>query len=439
LYLYTAAAKSAAIARSLLTEAKRSDSAPSPTAAAAADTLDAPAPAAAAAAAKVSELETALTELAAARSDAAAMATKSHTLSKKLRDAEEAWSLVPGTLDAWSPATVAGGGGKATQAEDAFWLAAAALAAALLTLLATRSLAAKHRPSADIIAENRALSQQSSREKHKADELTKKLEDAEYQTDFAKATAADAVAAAEASALRAAAAAAAAARGLYEGREEDGAALGTVVDELRGRVQSLHVMNDALRQDNDGLRRRRLPLHSLDEEQEGEREGVASSSFAAAAAADDGEAHTAELLRLRAEVERLRAARLDATAAAAAAAFDSNHNSNHGSNHNTPPRAASPDPAEGEIAAVNAAAAGIEPGTSRASAARAPALSPSFKHGVAAAREAAEREAAALRAEAESLRDANARLLKEAAGLRAENHDLMQDLRQSDYGGGCTS
>ena len=60
--------------------------------------------------------------------------------------------------------------------------------------------------------------------------------------------------------------------------------------------------------------------------------------------------------------------------------------------------------------------------------------SPSFKFGMTAAREASEREAAALRAEAEALRDANARLLKEAAGLRAENHDLMQDLRQSDYG-----
>ena len=32
------------------------------------------------------------------------------------------------------------------------------------------------------------------------------------------------------------------------------------------------------------------------------------------------------------------------------------------------------------------------------------------------------------------MQEANARLLREAAGLRSENHDLMQDLRQSDFG-----
>ena len=51
---------------------------------------------------------------------------------------------------------------------------------------------------------------------------------------------------------------------------------------------------------------------------------------------------------------------------------------------------------------------------------------------MAAAREAAEREAQALRVEAEALREAHDRALSETARLREANRDLMEDLGEAD-------
>ena len=66
-------------------------------------------------------------------------------------------------------------------------------------------------------------------------------------------------------------------------------AIGTTVDELRASIRAHAALNDAIRADNDGLRKQLLDASAFDSE----------AHYASVVA----ERHTAELLRLRAEVE----------------------------------------------------------------------------------------------------------------------------------------
>jgi hypothetical protein len=131
----------------------------------------------------------------------------------------------------------------------------------------------------------------------------------------------------------------------------------------------------------------------------------------ASVAADASERHLAELMRLRGEVERLRAARLDASAAAAeaaaTAATDAAADAKGGGSDDgktldgvgSPPRARHPETDDVASAALSTPV--TSPAIRRLRVSLDGPCSPSFTLGVAAAREAAEREAAALRREAE--------------------------------------
>ena len=156
---------------------------------------------------------------------------------------------------------------------------------------------------------------------------------------------------------------------------------------MRANLRRTSEVNDALRKDNDWLRAK------LRDTQEAQMAFLAAPAGGWTAFRLAHEERSAELLKLRSEVERLRSARLDASATAAAAVR---------------------------------ADARKHPEESATSGGELTLGSPSFRTGMAAAREAAEREAAALRDEAETLRDANEKLLAQVARLGRDNDRLNE-------------
>ena len=160
-----------------------------------------------------------------------------------------------------------------------------------------------------------------------------------------------------------------AARRAYDGFE-DGENLGTVVDEMRANLRKTSELNEAVRHDNDWLRVK------LREARDAQAAFMAAPEGGWANLRAAEEERSSELAKLRVEVERLRSARLDATAVAAAAVRE--HLRAH------------PD----ESPSFASVAGNLQLG------------SPSFRAGMSAAREAAEREAAALRDESEALQEA---------------------------------
>ena len=156
----------------------------------------------------------------------------------------------------------------------------------------------------------------------------------------------------------------------------DEKAIGTTVDELRASIKAHSALNAAIREDNDGLRKQLLDASAFDSE----------AHYASVVE----ERHTSELLYLRAEVEKLRAARMDVAAAAASGAaqyFEERGDANK----------------EGGATA-------------------------SHRNGVFAARDAAATEARLLREEANALRETNDALLTASEKLRLENHELLDEL-----------
>ena len=292
-----------------------------------------------------------------AEADARAVA-----LASKLRDAERRWRLAPGTLDAYVSREYA--------EADAWLLCAATSALAVaLTVVATRS----------VIPAYAAMGARLAVEKARSASARRGLEEARYDAEVQR----DRAAAAEVATNEARAEAA---RHLYDGFD-DGRHLGTVVDEMRANLRRTSEVNDALRKDNDWLRAK------LRDTQEAQMAFLAAPAGGWTAFRLAHEERSAELLKLRSEVERLRSARLDASATAAAAVR---------------------------------ADARKHPEESATSAGELTLGSPSFRTGMAAAREAAEREAAALRDEAETLRDANEKLLAQVARLGRDNDRLNE-------------
>ena len=292
---------------------------------------------------------------------------RAEALSRKFREAELRWRLAPGTLDFYEP--------REYTRDDAYLFAIfSAAVSGLAVLVVSRSAIpwlalAKVR----LLAQTAALASVRrglKRAEYDAEVMRERAEIAETATNEARAEAA---------------------RQLYVDFE-DGEHLGTVVDEMRANLRNTSELNESVRRDNDWLRAKL-------------RE--ARDARAAFTAAPEGgwvhlrkveEEQSSELAKLRVEVERLRSARLDATAVAAAAVRE--HLKAH------------PD----ENATSASVAGDLRLG------------SPSFRAGMSAAREAAEREAAALRDESEALREANERLLAESSRLRLENRELMEDL-----------
>ena len=254
------------------------------------------------------------------------------TLRGRVRDAERRARVAPGTADACAPRVEPWGLFN--------WLVCSAF---FLTLFANRRVAG-------LAVAHALLRARSSRAAARARDLRVQLD-----------AAVDAAAAAR--------------QRLYQ-NVSDEKAIGTTVDELRASIRAHAALNDAIRADNDGLRKQLLDASAFDSE----------AHYASVVA----ERHTAELLRLRAEVEKLRAARLDVSAEAAsgaAAGFEE----------------------IGDVLREGGAAA-------------------SHRQGVFAARDAAEREATLLREEAKVLRDANESLLAASEKLRLENHELLSEL-----------
>ena len=292
---------------------------------------------------------------------------RSSALSDKLREAERRFKLAPGSLDAYAPAEYSAG--------DAYLIALGAfgVAVALTVAVHARSIPLM------LAAHARFLS-----EKARVAWMRKGLREAQYEAEVQRDLA-------KAARVEVNEAHAAAARHRYVGFD-DGRELGTVVDEMRANVRKTSEVNDALRADNDWLRAK------LAETREAQAAFLQTPVGGWGKLRTVGERESAELARLRAEVERLRAARLDASATAAAAV-----------------RADARKHPE-----ANANLGALKLG------------SPSFRTGMAAAREAAEREAQALRVEAEALREAHDRALSETARLREANRDLMEDLGEAD-------
>ena len=291
---------------------------------------------------------------------------RSSALSDKLREAERRFKLAPGSLDAYAPAEYSAG--------DAYLIALGAFGVAVALTVAARAL-----DPPDARAHARFLS-----EKARVAWMRKGLREAQYEAEVQRDLA-------KAARVEVNEAHAAAARHRYVGFD-DGRELGTVVDEMRANVRKTSEVNDALRADNDWLRAK------LAETREAQAAFLQTPVGGWGKLRTVGERESAELARLRAEVERLRAARLDASATAAAAV-----------------RADARKHPE-----ANANLGALKLG------------SPSFRTGMAAAREAAEREAQALRVEAEALREAHDRALSETARLREANRDLMEDLGEAD-------
>jgi regulator of replication initiation timing len=285
---------------------------------------------------------------------------RAEALSRKFREAESRWRLAPGTLDWYEP--------QEYTRDDAYLFAffSAALSG-LAVLVASRSAIPWLALAKARLASVRHLLK---RAQYDAEVMRERAEIAETATNEARAEAA---------------------RQLYVGFE-DGKNLGTVVDEMRANLRKTSELNEAVRHDNDWLRVK------LREARDAQAAFMAAPEGGWANLRKVEEEQSSELAKLRVEVERLRSARLDATAVAAAAVRE--HLKAH------------PD----ESTAFASVAGDLKLG------------SPSFRAGMSAAREAAEREAAALRDESEALREANERLLAESARLRLENHELMEDL-----------
>ena len=268
----------------------------------------------------------------AARDDAFRLESTVETLRGRVRDAERRARVAPGTADACAPRVEPWGLFN--------WLVCSAF---FLTLFANRRVAG-------LAVAHALLRARSSRAAARARDLRVQLD-----------AAVDATAAAR--------------QRLYQ-NVSDEKAIGTTVDELRASIRAHAALNDAIRADNDGLRKQLLDASAFDSE----------AHYASVVA----ERHTAELLRLRAEVEKLRAARLDVSAEAA-----------------------------------SGAAAGLE---EIGDVLREGGAAASHRQGVFAARDAAEREATLLREEAKVLRDANESLLAASEKLRLENHQLLSEL-----------
>ena len=292
---------------------------------------------------------------------------RAEALSRKFREAESRWRLAPGALDSYEPSEYT--------RDDAYLFAffSAALSG-LAVLVASRSaLPWLALAKARLLAQAAALASARRglrRAEYDAEVMRERAEIAETATNEARAEAA---------------------RRAYDGFE-DGENLGTVVDEMRANLRKTSELNEAVRHDNDWLRVK------LREARDAQAAFMAAPEGGWANLRAAEEERSSELAKLRVEVERLRSARLDATAVAAAAVRE--HLRAH------------PD----ESPSFASVAGNLQLG------------SPSFRAGMSAAREAAEREAAALRDESEALREANERLLAESARLRLENHELMEDL-----------
>ena len=292
---------------------------------------------------------------------------RAEALSRKFREAESRWRLAPGALDSYEPSEYT--------RDDAYLFAffSAALSG-LAVLVASRSaLPWLALAKARLLAQAAALASVRHglrRAEYDAEVMRERAEIAETATNEARAEAA---------------------RRAYDGFE-DGENLGTVVDEMRANLRRTSELNEAVRRDNDWLRAKLRDARDARAAFMAAPEGGWANLRAAE------EERSSELAKLRVEVERLRSARLDATAVAAAAVRE--HLRAH------------PD----ESPSFASVAGNLQLG------------SPSFRAGMSAAREAAEREAAALRDESEALREANERLLAESARLRLENHELMEDL-----------
>ena len=269
----------------------------------------------------------------AARDDAFRLESTVETLRGRVRDAERRARVAPGTADSWG----------APRVEPWGLFNAVACSAFFLTLFANRRVAG-------LAVANALLRARSSRAAARARDLRVQLD-----------AAVDAAAVAR--------------QRLYQ-NVSDEKAIGTTVDELRASIRAHAALNDAIRADNDGLRKQLLDASAFDSE----------AHYASVVA----ERHTAELLSLRAEVEKLRAARLDVSAEAA-----------------------------------SGAAAGFE---EMGDDLREGGAVASHRQGVFAARDAAEREAALLREEAKALREANESLLATSEKLRLENHELLSEL-----------
>ena len=292
---------------------------------------------------------------------------RAEALSRKFREAESRWRLAPGALDSYEPSEYT--------RDDAYLFAffSAALSG-LAVLVASRSaLPWLALAKARLLAQAAALASARRglrRAEYDAEVMRERAEIAETATNEARAEAA---------------------RRAYDGFE-DGENLGTVVDEMRANLRKTSELNEAVRHDNDWLRVK------LREARDAQAAFMAAPEGGWANLRAAEEERSSELAKLRVEVERLRSARLDATAVGAAAVRE--HLRAH------------PD----ESPSFASVAGNLQLG------------SPSFRAGMSAAREAAEREAAALRDESEALREANERLLAESARLRLENHELMEDL-----------
>ena len=285
---------------------------------------------------------------------------RAEALSRKFREAESRWRLAPGTLDWYEPQ-------EYTRDDAYLFVFFSAALSGLAVLVASRSAIPWLALAKARLASVRHLLK---RAQYDAEVMRERAEIAETATNEARAEAA---------------------RQLYVGFE-DGKNLGTVVDEMRANLRKTSELNEAVRHDNDWLRVK------LREARDAQAAFMAAPEGGWANLRKVEEEQSSELAKLRVEVERLRSARLDATAVAAAAVRE--HLKAH------------PD----ESTAFASVAGDLKLG------------SPSFRAGMSAAREAAEREAAALRDESEALREANERLLAESARLRLENHELMEDL-----------
>ncbi len=270
----------------------------------------------------------------AARDDAFRLESTVETLRGRVRDAERRARVAPGSSSLFKPPRVERSSGLFN------WLVCSAF---FLTLFANRRVAG-------LAVAHALLRARSSRVAARARDLRVQLD-----------AAVDAAAVAR--------------QRLYQ-NVSDEKAIGTIVDELRASIRAHVALNAAILADNDGLRKQLLDASAFDSE----------AHYASVVA----ERHTAELLRLRAEVEKLRAARLDVSAEAAsgaAAGFEE----------------------IGDVLREGGAVA-------------------SHRQGVFAARDAAEREATLLREEAKVLRDANESLLAASEKLRLENHELLSEL-----------
>ena len=292
---------------------------------------------------------------------------RAEALSIKFREAESRFALAPGMLDHFEPSEYT--------SRDAYLFALfSAVSSAVAILILSRSaipwLVAAKAYIGVLTAQIASIKHGLKKAEYDAEVLRERFEIAETEKNEARSDAA---------------------QQLYLDFD-DGNNLGTVVDEMRQNLRKTSELNEAVRNDNDWLRGK------LREARDAHAAFMAAPTGGWSNLRKVEEESSAELSKLRIEVERLRSARLDATAVAAAAVKEHLRNN------------------PGESVSFSTVAGDLQLG------------SPSFRAGMSAAREAAEREAAALRDESEALREANERLLSESARLRLENHELMEDL-----------